>query len=93
MPQHKSAKQRVKRSEKERMQNRIYKSKFKNLTKKFNRALEGGDVESATEMLPKAFSAIDRAAKIGTIHKNQAARRKSSLANRLKKIEAAGADV
>ncbi len=92
MPQHKSAKQRVKRSEKERLQNRIYKSKFKNLTKKINRALDGGDVETATEMLPNAFSAIDRAAKIGTIHRNQAARRKATLAKRIKKAESAGAE-
>jgi len=88
MPQHKSAMRRVKRSQKEKMQNKIYKSKFKNLTKKINRALEEGNVETANEMLPKAFSAIDRAAKIGTIHKNQAARRKSRLVKRIDRIQA-----
>ncbi len=88
MPQHKSAMRRVKRSQKEKMQNKIYKSKFKNLTKKINRALEEGNVETANEMLPKAFSAIDRAAKIGTIHKNQAARRKSRLVKRIDKVQA-----
>ncbi|HRW34506.1 MAG TPA: 30S ribosomal protein S20 [Thermotogota bacterium] len=88
MPQHKSAMRRVKRSQKEKMQNKIYRSKFKNLTKKINRALEEGNVETANEMLPKAFSAIDRAAKIGTIHKNQAARRKSRLVKRIDKVQA-----
>ena len=88
MPQHKSAMRRVKRSEKEKLQNKIYRSKFKNLTKKINRALEEGNVESANEMLPKAFSAIDRAAKIGTIHKNQAARRKSRLVKRIDRAQA-----
>jgi len=88
MPQHKSAMRRVKRSQKEKMQNKIYKSKFKNLTKKINRALEEGNVETANEMLPKAFSAIDRAAKIGTIHKNQAARRKSRLVKRIDRVQA-----
>lgn len=79
---------RVKRSEKEKLQNKIYRSKFKNLTKKINRALEEGNVETANEMLPKAFSAIDRAAKIGTIHKNQAARRKSRLVKRIDRAQA-----
>jgi len=88
MPQHKSAMRRVKRSEKEKLQNKIYRSKFKNLTKKINRALEEGNVETANEMLPKAFSAIDRAAKIGTIHKNQAARRKSRLVKRIDRAQA-----
>jgi len=88
MPQHKSAMRRVKRSEKEKMQNKIYRSKFKNLTKKINRALEEGNVGTASEMLPKAFSAIDRAAKIGTIHKNQAARRKSRLVKRIDRAQA-----
>jgi len=88
MPQHKSAMRRVKRSQKEKMQNKIYRSKFKNLTKKINRALEEGNVETANEMLPKAFSAIDRAAKIGTIHKNQAARRKSRLVKRIDRAQA-----
>jgi len=88
MPQHKSAMRRVKRSEKEKMQNKIYRSKFKNLTKKINRALEEGKVDDASEMLPKAFSAIDRAAKIGTIHKNQAARRKSRLVKRIGRTQA-----
>jgi len=88
MPQHKSAMRRVKRSQKEKMQNKIYRSKFKNLTKKINRALEDGNMETANEMLPKAFSAIDRAAKIGTIHKNQAARRKSRLVKRIDRAQA-----
>jgi small subunit ribosomal protein S20 len=88
MPQHKSAMRRVKRSEKEKLQNKIYRSKFKNLTKKINRALEEGNVETANEMLPKAFSAIDRSAKIGTIHKNQAARRKSRLVKRIDRAQA-----
>jgi small subunit ribosomal protein S20 len=88
MPQHKSAMRRVKRTQKEKMQNKIYRSKFKNLTKKIDRALEEGNVETANEMLPKAFSAIDRAAKIGTIHKNQAARRKSRLVKRIDRAQA-----
>ncbi|MEA1883378.1 MAG: 30S ribosomal protein S20 [Thermotogota bacterium] len=87
MPQHKSAMRRVKRTQKEKMQNKIYRSKFKNLTKKIDRALEEGNVETANEMLPRAFSAIDRAAKIGTIHKNQAARRKSRLVKRIDKAQ------
>jgi len=74
-----SAKARVKRTERERAQNKSYKSKFRNLAKKVNRAIEENDKESVKALLPKLYSAIDRTAKIGAIHKNQAARRKSRI--------------
>ena len=80
MPNNKSAKVRVKRSEKERVQNKSYKSKFKNLVKKVMKAVSTNDKETAKALLPETVSAIDKAAKIGAIHKNQASRRKSRIA-------------
>jgi len=42
-------------------------------------AAEGGDVEATRKAVADAASALDRAAKVGAIHPNNAARRKSRL--------------
>lgn len=84
----KSAKARIIRTEKEKMQNKVYKTRFKNLVKKIEKAVETGDKETAKGLLPQAVSAIDKAAKIGSIHKNQAARRKSRLTLKVNKVSA-----
>jgi len=84
----KSAKARIIRTEKEKMQNKVYKTRFKNLVKKIEKAVETGDKEVAKSLLPQAVSAIDKAAKIGSIHKNQAARRKSRLTLKVNKVSA-----
>ena len=45
-------------------------------------ASEGGDVEATREAVAAAAAALDRAAKVGAIHPNNAARRKSRLMRR-----------
>ncbi len=45
-------------------------------------AAQGGDVEATRTAIAEAASALDRAAKVGAIHPNQAARRKSRLMRR-----------
>jgi small subunit ribosomal protein S20 len=55
------------------------------------RLLEQKDTQGATQMLPKTFSLVDRAAKWGIIKKNTAARYKSRLTLRLRKISTAAA--
>jgi small subunit ribosomal protein S20 len=52
------------------------------------RLLESKDAKAATELVPKTFSVIDRAAKWGIIKKNTAARYKSRLTIRLRKLAA-----
>lgn len=52
------------------------------------RLLESKDVKSATALVPKTYSLIDRAAKWGIIKKNTAARYKSRLTLRLRKLAA-----
>ena len=42
-------------------------------------SLAGGDADTATQALSDAHAALDRAAKVGAIHPNAAARRKSRL--------------
>ncbi|MDI3472357.1 MAG: small subunit ribosomal protein [Thermotogaceae bacterium] len=86
MPNIKSAVKRVKTSEKRRVLNKFYRGRFKNLVKALNKAIEANEIERVKELYPKAVSAIDKAAKHGTIHKRQAARRKSRLASKVNKL-------
>jgi small subunit ribosomal protein S20 len=55
------------------------------------RTLEKKDVEAATKLIPATFSLVDRAAKWGIIKKNTAARYKSRLTLRLRKLSAPAA--
>ena len=52
------------------------------------RALAGKDSKAANDLLPATFSMIDRSAKNGIIKKNTAARYKSRLTLRLRKVAA-----
>jgi small subunit ribosomal protein S20 len=56
--------------------------------KRARRFIDGGDVESAEVAVRQACRALDVAAQKGTIHKNNAARRKSRLMKALNKITA-----
>lgn len=53
------------------------------------RLLDHKDSDGATKMLPTTFSLVDRAAKWGIIKKNTAARYKSRLTLRLRKLAVA----
>jgi small subunit ribosomal protein S20 len=64
---------------KRRLRNRAVKSATKTAIKKAQDAIASGNLELARESVRKAISALDRAAKKGVIHPNNAARRKSRL--------------
>lgn len=85
---HKSAQKRHRQSLKRRLRNRSRKSTIKTFTKKAVEAVSTG-AENAVEMQRKAESLIDKAVKGSTIHKNTAARKKSRLAKRINKLQAA----
>ncbi len=76
MANHKSAKKRIRQTEKRRIRNRYaHKS-----TRSAVRALRATtDKSVATTMLPKVFSLLDKLAKKNIIHDNKAANLKSSL--------------
>ena len=76
MANHKSAKKRIRQSEKRRLRNRYKKVTMRNMIKKLRASSDKGDAES---MLPKVFSQIDKVAKANIIHKNTAANYKSKL--------------
>lgn len=79
MANSKTAQKRILVSQRNSTQNRMVLSTMRTTIKKFLKAVEEGNKELAQESLVKAFSVIDKAAKKGVIHKNQADRRKSRL--------------
>jgi small subunit ribosomal protein S20 len=79
----KSQIKRNKQNEKRRLRNRVYVGRARTFVKKARLAIDGQDAENAAEATRMAVSALDKAAEKGTIHKNNAARRKSRLMKRL----------
>ncbi len=87
MPNIKSAKKRVKVSEKKNLRNRVVKSGVRTAVKKFDAAVLA-DPANAAAVLTETTSAIDKAAAKGVMHKNAANRKKARLAKRLNKATA-----
>ncbi len=87
MPNIKSAKKRVKVSEKKNLRNRVVKSGVRTAVKKFDAAV-AADPANAAAVLKDTTSAIDKAAAKGVMHKNAANRKKARLAKRLSKATA-----
>ena len=79
MPIIKSAKKRVKVTEKKTAQNREWKDRLKNAIKDMEKAVEAGDKEAAAEQLKETKKVIDKAVTRNILHKNNAARKKSRL--------------
>ena len=77
-----SAKKRIRQNEKRRLRNRAVRSAVRGNVKSAREALTGTTADSAT-VVREAIRAIDRAVTKGIMHRNTAARRKSSLARKL----------
>ena len=88
MPNIKSAKKRVKVIEKKTLRNNMIKSAYKTAVKKFEQAIEAGNMEEAKTLFSEATKKIDQACTKGVLTKNTAARKKSNLS---KKLNAANA--
>lgn len=84
MPNIKSAKKRVKVSEKKNLRNRMIKSAVRTSVKKFDAAV-AADAATANAQLTATVSAIDKAVAKGVMHKNAANRKKARLAKQLAK--------
>ncbi len=81
MPNNAAAKKRMRQEQKRRLHNRSIKSLVKTQVTKARLAIaDGEDAEAAVRA---AVSELDRAAKKGVIHRNNAARRKSRLMKQL----------
>jgi small subunit ribosomal protein S20 len=83
-----SALKRVRVTERRTDANRVRKSRLRHQIRSMRRALDSKDAKAASELVSKTFSLVDRAAKWGIIKKNTAARYKSRLTIRLRKISA-----
>lgn len=86
MPNIKSAKKRVLVSKVNNERNKMAKSALKTTLKKFEAAVAEGNKEQADSAYTAAVKSIDQAVKKGIIHKNNAARKKSSIALRMNKL-------
>ena len=82
----KSQIKRNRQNEKARLRNKSVKSSLKTVIRKLNEASEAGNVESAATLLRDASRQLDKAVSKGVIHKNQAANKKSALAQALHKL-------
>ncbi len=82
MPNIKSAKKRVKVTAAKTLQNRMLNSELKTEIKKAHAAIAANDPNKA-EAVKVAVKKIDQAVAKGILHKNTAARRKSSLDSKL----------
>ena len=69
--------------------NRMRKSRLRHQIRSMRRMLEAKDAKAAEALVPQTFSLIDRSAKWGIIKKNTAARYKSRLTLRLRKLATA----
>jgi len=85
----KSSKKRIKIAKTRNMRNNIVKTSIKTAIKKFEKAITDGNIEEAEKNLINAVSKLDKAAAKGVIHKNTAARKKSSLYKKLNNYESA----
>lgn len=84
MPQIKSAKKRVKVAAKKAANNKAANSALKTAIKKANIAIET-DAQDKEAVVKAAVTKIDKAAAKNLLHKNNAARKKSSLITKLNK--------
>jgi small subunit ribosomal protein S20 len=69
--------------------NKARRSRVRTFLRKFEEAVEGGDVQTATTAFVKAQSELMRAVSRGVVHGNTGSRKVSRLAARLKKLATA----
>ncbi len=85
----KSALKMIRVSERRRVRNQSIRSAAKTYVTKANILIaRGAAAEETQESIQRAIKALDKAAQKGIIHKNNAARRKSRLIQRLNRMTA-----
>jgi len=73
-------------NERNRLRNKSVKSSLRTAVRAFRQAAEAGEKDKAAELLVSTSRKLDKAASKGVIHKNQAANKKSALAQALHKL-------
>ena len=75
----KSAKKAIRQSARRHEQNLVYKNAIKKLVKEARTLVLAKKMDEAKKLLPAIYQALDKAAKVGVVKKNNASRRKSRL--------------
>ncbi len=83
MPYHKSVEKNIRQSEKAALKNKSARSAMRTAVKS---VLTTTDKTQAETALRKAVSILDKSSKVGLIHKNNAANKKSQLAKKVKSL-------
>jgi small subunit ribosomal protein S20 len=79
-----SQKKRILRSERERLENRLYTSTIKTHFRRLQELVEGDDVAAVESTHRALVSTIDKAVKRGALHRNTGAHKKSRAARVLR---------
>jgi len=85
MPITKSAKKSLRQNKKRARRNIQRKKKIRGLIKEVKKMLSENKVEEAKKLLPEIYKSLDKAAKVGTIKENTAARKKSRITKLINK--------
>ncbi|MBN3859088.1 MAG: 30S ribosomal protein S20 [Neisseriaceae bacterium] len=80
------ARKRARQAEKQRTHNAGLRTAFRTAVKKTIKAIDTGDRELAENTFREAVKTIDSMADKGVYHKNKAARHKSRLSDKIKKM-------
>ena len=83
MPNTKSARRRIKRTQAQASVNRIRKSRYKSAVKQMSIYLESGKINEAKKFLPKFHSQLMRVAKTGVVSKKTASRKISRVTKKI----------
>ncbi|RKN11919.1 30S ribosomal protein S20 [Streptomyces radicis] len=83
----KSQIKRIKTNEKARLRNQAIKSEVKTAVRRAREAAATGDVEKAEAARREASRKLDKAVSKGVLHKNNAANKKSALAQQVNALQ------
>jgi small subunit ribosomal protein S20 len=86
MAHHKSAKKRIRQTERRTAVNRARMSRVRSFIKKVETAIDSGDKQAAASALKEAQPELQRGAVKGVIHRNMASRKLARLSARVKKL-------
>jgi len=83
LPSRESAQRSARAKQRKAERNKPIRSSVKTYVTRARKLIEGNDLDAAQQAVKQATQALDRAAQKGTIHPNNAARRKSRLMKKL----------
>lgn len=92
MPSKQSAQRSARATQKRAEHNRPIRSAVKTYVTRARKLIESDDLDGAQQAVKQATQALDKAAQKGTIHPNNAARRKSRLMKKLNEALAASGE-